>query len=66
MSTAGIMSLRMLRGMCQCRHTPSHPLFQDQSPPRDREKWTGSVCAGGAEGRVGCQAFDQMAGELEA
>ncbi len=25
-----------------------------------------NVCAGGAKGRVGCKAFDQMAGELKA
>jgi hypothetical protein len=26
----------------------------------------GNVCAGGAEGYVGCEAFDQRAGELKA
>ena len=26
----------------------------------------GNVCAGGAEGHVGCKTFDQMAGELKA
>jgi hypothetical protein len=34
--------------------------------PGPGEKPAGGVCAGGAEGRVGGKAFDQMAGELEA
>jgi hypothetical protein len=29
------------------------------------EKWTRQCCAGGAKGRVGCKAFDRMAGELK-
>jgi hypothetical protein len=57
---------RMLRDMCQRRHTASHPSFQDQSRPRDGRSRPGDICAGGVKGRVGCKAFDQMAGELKA
>jgi predicted alpha/beta-hydrolase family hydrolase len=65
-STGGTVSRRMLRDMCQRRHAASRPSFQDQSRPRDGEKRPGDICAGGVKGRVGCKAFDQMAGELKA
>jgi len=45
---------------------PVVPYSKTSHVPGSGEKWTGSVCAGGAVGRVGCTAFDQMAGELEA
>ena len=66
-STGGTVIRPMLRDMCQRRHPASHPSFQDQSRPRGRQKRTpGMVCGGGVKGRVGCKAFDQMAGELKA
>jgi hypothetical protein len=42
------------------------PYSKTSHVPGTGEKQAGNVCAGGAEGRVGCKAFDQMAGELEA
>ena len=66
MSADGAVTRRILRDMCQRRHTASHSLFQDQSRPRDGRGGSGDVCAGGVRGRVGCKAFDQMAGELKA
>jgi hypothetical protein len=65
-STGGTVSRRMLRDMCQRRRTAIDPSFQDQSRPRDGRSGPGDVCAGGVKGRVGCGAFDQLAGELKA
>ena len=65
-SAGGTVSRRMLRDMCQRRHTASHPSFQDQSRPRDGRSGPGGFCAGDVKGRVGCGAFDQLAGELKA
>jgi hypothetical protein len=48
------------------RHAAGHPSFHDQSRPRDGGSGPGDVCAGGVKGRVGCKAFDQLAGELKA
>jgi predicted alpha/beta-hydrolase family hydrolase len=65
-STGGTVSRRMLRDMCQRRHTASHPSFQNQSRSRDGRSGPGGVCAGGVKGRVGGKAFDLVAGELKA
>jgi hypothetical protein len=66
MSTGGAVSRRLLGDMCQRRHTARHASFQDQSRPWDGRSGPGDVCAGGVKGRVGCKAFDQLAGELKA
>ena len=65
-STGGTVSRRMLRDMCQRRHTASHPSFRGQSRPQDGEKRTRGHLCGSVKGRVGCKAFDQIAGELKA
>ena len=59
------MSLGQLRDMCSVAIPSVIPYSKTSYVPGTGEKWTGSVCAG-AVGRVGCTAFDQMAGELEA
>jgi hypothetical protein len=59
------MNLRMLRDMCRCRHT-AIPYSKTSHVPGDRGEAGRQCLSGGAEGRVGCKAFDQMAGELEA
>ena len=60
------MSLGQLRDMCSVAIPSVIPYSKTSHVPGTGEKWTGSVCAGGAEGRVGGTVFDQMAGELEA
>jgi hypothetical protein len=65
-SAGGTVSRRMPRDICQRRHTASHPAFQDQSRPRGRGEADLAMFVPAALGRVGCKAFDQMAGELKA